>query len=164
MPGERTATLMVAAVGVIAIVYILYLVVMVPLISQGAVKPTLGEGQPVAPEHVEWLVKELGAGALHPAQGSAKKPEIEMVVNPGSQYFTVTVDKGVPNTRKGMADDPDIRLTGDRTVIVELLSAPDLLPAARRLKDEGSVQLEMLRSQEELSAMGYGALYARLTS
>jgi hypothetical protein len=162
LPGEKLVSLSVMIVIVFAAFYILLFIV-IPSLGGSLTKPSLGAGEPVEPEHIDWLVKELGAGKLQVPAGVSGTPEIEFVVNPGGNYFTVTIEGGVPKTRSGPADDPDIRLSGSRDVIARLLAAENLFAEVKTLNQEGLIQLEMLRDREELAGRGYESLYDELT-
>jgi len=163
MPGEKTATRSVAVIVVVAVLFISFFILPSILSKYGLSKPSLGEGEPVEPRHIQWLVAELGAGNLQSPAGAGGTPEIEFVVNPGDQYFSVTIENGVPKTKSGPADDPDIRLSGNRDVIARLLAADDLFAEVGKLSEEGKVKLDMLKGRDELAGVGYESLYNELT-
>jgi hypothetical protein len=125
-------------------------------------KPTLSGTDPVEPEHIEYLVNELGAYKLHNPPLSNRTPVIELVISPGDLYFTVTVENNMPKTTPGRADDPDIRITGSREVVAQLLTAEDLPAEAKRLSDEGKISVEILKDITDLATMGYKSLYDEL--
>ena len=125
-------------------------------------KPTLAEGQPVEPKHVQWLVNELGAYKLHNPPFSGKIPEMEMLVTTDNKYFTVTVKQNFPEVSEGRATNPDIRISGSREVVAKLLAAGDIIAEAKKLSDEGKIKLDILKDMTELAAMGYKALYDEL--
>ncbi len=164
MPGGRAARM--AIIGMVMTASILITIFMVSFYDQPqeqATKPSLANDEPVKPVHIDFLVNKLGAGNLQAVAGLVETPKIEMLVTPDNSYFTVTVDDGVPTTRAGRADDPDIRLTGDREVIARLLSADDIFSEVRKLDQEGKVALEMLRDEQDLISIGYESLYNDLT-
>ncbi len=160
MPGENAGIATVVIVAVIAVAYLLIFVF--PSFTGSGEKPALGEGELVEPKHIDWLVKELGAGTLH-AIDPEGSPEIEFLVKPQGSYFTVNIENGVPITTSGRANDPDIRLTGNREVVARLLAAEDLLGEVKKLSEEGEVKLDVLKDNEALAAMGYSRLYDDLT-
>ena len=164
MPGGRAARM--ALIGMVMMAAILITILMITFYVQPyeqAAKPSLAQGEPVKPVHIDYLVKKLGAGSLQAVAGLVAAPEIEMLVTPENSYFTVTINNGVPSTKAGRADDPDIRLTGDREVIARLLSAGDIFSEVRKLNQEGKVTLEMLRDEQDLISIGYESLYNDLT-
>ena len=162
MPGEKSSTLLILVVLVFAVSY-LALFVIIPGMSRGQ-KPVLGPDQPVGAEHIQWIVDSLGTSQLRTSSITGNPPEIEMIVTPGDQFFTLTIRNGVAKVRPGLADDPDIRMTGGRDVIAELLETSDLAGTARRLSGEGRVQVDVLKDMEDIEDMGYQALYQSLTS
>ena len=162
MPGEKSSTLLILVVLAFAVSYFVFIVI-IPNMSKGQ-KPVLGPDQPVGVEHIQWIIDNLGTSQLRTSSITGKPPEIEMVVTPGDQFFTVTIVNGAAKVRTGLADDPDIRMTGSRDVIAELLETSDLAGTAKRLSTEGRIQLEILRAMEKIEDMGYKALYLQLTS
>jgi len=162
MPGEKTSTLLIVIVLAFAVSYLAFFVI-IPNMSRGQ-KPVLGPGQPVGTEHIQWIVDNIGTTQLRTSSITGKPPEIEMVVTPGDQFFTVTVRNGAARVRAGLADDPDIRMTGSRDVIAEILESSDLAGTAKRLSGEGRIQLDVLKDMEDIEDMGYKALYMSLTS
>lgn len=165
MPGEDTKKLafigiLIAAVILISVFVIPYLVIPPDEIP----KPALADGMPVEPRHIDYLVNKLGARKLQVVAGLGKAPEMEFLVESANSYFTVTINNGVPSTRPGRANDPDIRISGDREVVARLLSASDIFAEVKLLNLEGKVTLEMLRDREDLIMIGYESLYNDLTS
>lgn len=165
MPGENTKKLafigtLIASVILISVFVIPYLVIPPDEIP----KPALAEGMPVEARHIDYLVNKLGARKLQAVAGLGKVPEMEFMVTPANSYFTVTINNGVPRTRSGRADDPDIRISGDRVVVARLLSADDIFAEVKLLNLEGKVTMEMLRDREDLIMIGYESLYNELTS
>lgn len=164
MPGERAGKLAIIGMIITAVIFVSVFIIPYLVIPPGEIpKPTLGEGNPVETKHIDYLVRRLGAGNLQAVAGLGKTPEIEFLVKPANRYFTVTIENGVPKTRSGRADDPDIRLSGDREVIASLLSAGDLFSEVKKLNQEGNVTMEMLREKEDLISIGYESLYNDLT-
>jgi len=163
MPGEKTATFSIIVMLAIAAVY-LYFFVYLPTQNPDLQRPVLAEGEKVGTVHLDWLVRQLGAGTLHRVTGSAAEPQIEIVVTPGNERFTVTVMNGVPRTTAGAAISPDIRISGERDVVARLLLARDVAQEANRLYAEGKIRFDLLKDTPQLAAMGYSALYNDLTS
>ena len=164
MPGERASRL--AILGMIITPVIFVSVILIPYLvipPEEIPKPTLGEGDPVETKHIDYLVRRLGVGNLQAVAGLGRTPEMEFLVKPANRYFTVTIENGVPRTMLGRADDPDIRLSGDRDVIASLLSAGDLFSEVKKLNQEGKITMEMLREREDLISIGYESLYNDLT-
>jgi len=162
MHDEKIAVLSIVVVVLIASVYLVFFVLSPSFFSASGPKPSLGEGELVEPVHIKWLVTELGAGKLQPLSG--RSPQVEFVVKPNNNYFTMTIEGGVPRVVAGRADDPDIRLTGNRDVVARMLAADDLFAEIRKLDSEGKVTLEMLRERNDLVSFGYESLYNQLTS
>lgn len=159
MPGGKAVSVSLIAVALVAVLYILYVL---GLFGPLDGRPVLGEGEPVQPEHINWIVKQIGTDKLRIDPTTGKSPEVELVVNPDGNRFTVTVVGGKPNVRAGPSADPDIRLTGDRMIIARLLGAQDMMAEIMALALSGDVQLEMLRSRSQLESMGYASLYDSL--
>jgi len=124
--------------------------------------PTLSQGEPVKAAHIESIVSGLDVEKIHGLNASGKSPEIEILVTPENQYFNIRIENGAAGVSAGRADDPDIRLTGSREVVARLLSASDRVAEMRKIKNEGLVKMDMLRSMDVLVAMGYKDLYDEL--
>ena len=125
-------------------------------------RPSLAAGEPVEEKHIQYLVNELGAYKLHNPPLSNQMPVIEILVTPANQYFTVKVEGNIPRTTPGRAEDPDIRISGSRDSVAQMLMSGDIAAEAKKLSDEGKINVEILKEMPELIAMGYKALYDEL--
>ena len=151
---------LVGLIFMVALVLIASLAItgILPLWSTNALAP----GEPVKAAHIESIVSGLDVEKIHKLNASGKSPEIEILVTPENQYFTIRIENGAASVSAGRAGDPDIRLTGSRDVVARLLSASDRIAEMKKIKNEGLVKLEMLRSMDVLISMGYKDLYEEL--
>lgn len=156
---KRVLALAVIVLLIVAVSYI-YFGVISPLTAKTALqKPQLAAGQPVAEEHVNWVVNEIGGYKLHNSLGG-EPAEIEAVV--GDRTFSVTTQDGKTVTKQGKAANPDIRLTTDYASLARILNAADIKAEITKLYSEGTVSIELLKDQATLALKGYKAIYDEL--
>ncbi len=148
--------------AVIAVIVIVTLAFAAPLANTQVKKPVLatsaGEGvKPVLTsidsENVNWVSNEVGAYKLNDGA------RIEIVA--GGVAFTTTVNGHVPSTTAG-SGNADVRFILSAQDFQTLYASSDMIAAAKQLKNEGKLTVEILKSEIELYAKGYGALYEEL--
>jgi hypothetical protein len=132
------------------------------LILMTGSKLSLSEGEPVSTEHVDWIVQELATSDIRANHMTSQRLEMEVLVTPDDTYFTVVVDVRTPTTKQGRANDPDVRLTVGRDVVMRLLDATDFFSEVKKLRDEGSISVEMLKPYDELVRKGYTDIYDQI--
>ena len=76
---------------------------------------------------------------------------------------TVTIVNNDPEVADGRAENPDLRITGKRMAVYELLIADDLPSKINELVDEGRISLELIAPMEDLAAMGFKGIYDELS-
>jgi hypothetical protein len=163
MPSGKVVGLLVLAVIATVLFYAYFFIISPTFVFKPQLtKPTLAEGEPVGTEHIQWLVNELGAYKLHDSPLSGDKSEIEMYVTTEKKYFSVVTENNVPKATEGRASDPDIRISGSRQVIVQLLASSDMLADTKSMANDGTIQLDILKDMAELVPKGYKALYDEL--
>ncbi len=147
-------------------VVILVAVVLVSLfpmfLSMMKVSYSLSESEPVKTEHVDWIVQELVTDDIRANYLTNERLEMEFLITEDNTYFTVTVDVRTPTTRSGRAANPDVRFTVGRDVVKRLLEAGDFFAEVKSLRNEGRIQMEMLKPYDELVAKGYVDIYDQI--
>jgi hypothetical protein len=151
-----------AIIGMIVAAVVLVSLFPVFLSFMLAPRQTLSEGEPVRMEHVDWIVQELVTSDIRANYLTAERLEMEFMITPENTYFTVVIDVRTPVTKEGRAGDPDVRFTVGRDVVESLLSAGDFFAEVKRLRDEGRIQMEMLKPYDELMSKGYKDIYDQI--
>lgn len=113
----------------------------------------------VGTEHVQWIINEMGGYKLHDSL-SGEEPKIEIVV--ANQSFYATVNEHNVLVLKGDSEEPDIRIRASKEVVTQLLSSDNFTGDAKRLQEEGSISIEILKDEVALATKGYKALYDEL--
>ena len=144
----------------IAIGTYFYFGVISPVVPKPVVsKLALTENQEVKPEHVNYVVNELGAYKLHPSL-SGEPAEIEVVS--AGKLFTITTQDGKTVTKEGKATNPDIRITASPEAFVKLFSTTDIKAEISKLHNDGSIKVDLLKDAATLALKGYKGVYDEL--
>jgi hypothetical protein len=156
------ANVKMAIIGMMVVGAVLVSTFPVFLILTTGSKPSLSEGEPVTVEHMDRIIQELATSDIRANHMTSQRLEIEVLVTPDNSYFTVVVDVRTPTTRQGRAGDPDLRLTVGRDVVKRLLDAGDFFSEVKKLNEEGSISMEMLKPYDELARKGYTDIYDQI--
>ncbi len=113
----------------------------------------------ITEEQVEYLAVAADTYKLHKAPGSDQPPTIEYRITDSQEIFTITVLDNIANAQKASAQDPDIRITGDKRSFLQLLSSPDSTKTLEEFAQKGQLKVELLADEKTLALKGYLALY-----
>ena len=114
-------------------------------------KPDFKDGDEIQPQHIDWLVNELGSYKLN------NDAEMEVVV--AEKTFTVKVSNRMPTSALGSAQNPDIRIRADYPSFVQIFSSSDIMGEVSKLYKEGKVQVELIKDLGTLVLKGYKGIY-----
>ena len=114
-------------------------------------KPDFKDGDEVQPQHIEWLVNELGSYQLN------NDAEMEVIV--AEKTFTLKVVNKMPKSTLGPVSNPDIRIRGDYPSFVQIFSSSDIQTEVSKLYKEGKVQVELVKDLGTLVLKGYKGIY-----
>lgn len=119
--------------------------------------------EPVSTQHINWIINELGAYRLHNDPTTGEPPVLELKVTDSEEVFTITTENNVPASTEGAAQNPDIRITATRVVVIKLLTTEDVNKEIIELYNEGNVGIELLKGQATLALKGYKGIYDELS-
>lgn len=162
MPGEKVGLLSIILVVIFAAVYVYYFILPNMTVEYDGEKPILKEDQQIQEEHIEYIVTELGVTKLRNSP-NGDPPEIEIYVTDEDRYFTVDVMNGEAEISLGYSVDPDIRISGTREVVAELLLSDGIIKKANEFNNQGKITFEILKGIPELASKGYQSLHNELT-
>ncbi|MCK4670071.1 MAG: hypothetical protein KAT43_02615 [Nanoarchaeota archaeon] len=123
-------------------------------------KPELQKPAPdMIEESIEYVGNEMGGYKLKEHPITKELPKIEFYMTNFDKIFTIIVEDGNVTAVEGRIADPDIRMTGKKDVLTEMLDSADVKTTVQRLMREHRLQVELLASQPELALKGYSSFY-----
>lgn len=108
---------------------------------------------------LEYVGNEIGGHKLKKHPISKDKPRIEFYMTNFDKTFTLIVDEGNVSAIEGSTIDPDVRLSGKKDVLLELLDADDIKTTIQRQLRERRLSIEILASESDLAFKGYSTIY-----
>ncbi|MBI2578252.1 MAG: hypothetical protein HYW26_00925 [Candidatus Aenigmarchaeota archaeon] len=157
----------IAGLALILVIIFLYFFVMYPAF---VAKPSvdrfpLAAASDIDSEHINWLINEAGGYKLHPDwYFFGERPEIETVITDQGRRFTTTIINGYPVTVEAPAKNPDIRFRISSGDFLLLYASPDILKTAQAMRNEGTLRVDLLKSEFALTVKGYRVIYDKLPS
>lgn len=115
----------------------------------------------IEPIHVTYLLNELGAYNLRSTPLTGNNPVIEIRV--GEDNFKSVVTRGVIETSKGFAENPDIKIFTLREEVAKAIVSGNIKDYMRGSISEGKTTIELATGYSTLFAKGYLSLYKELT-
>ena len=110
-------------------------------------------------ESIEYVGNEIGSYKLKEHPITKEKPKIEFYMTNFDKIFTIIVDDGNVTAIEGRVADPDVRLSGKKDVLTEIIDSADAKTTVQRLMREHRLEVELIASQSELALKGYSTFY-----
>ncbi len=116
-------------------------------------------------EHaISYIANEIDAYKLQKDPTTGSVPEIEFHVTDTGRTYSLRVIDGIPTTDEVDAIAPDLRISADSSVMIELLGSEDMSGSLVDLARQGKIGLEVMASEKTLALKGYKAIYDALSS
>jgi len=120
--------------------------------------PRINEG------HIDYLLNELGFYSLHKHITTGELPMINTaVININKEYFSVVRDNNI-ETVESSEGDVDIKIRTNQDVLISLWDSETPAQDANDYYESGDIEMEILKSQEELALKGYLVIYENFFS
>lgn len=116
----------------------------------------------VQEEQISYLMSSIGAYKLQKIPFSSNYPEMEVLITDSDEVFTVKVMDNQVTTTIGEADNPDLRITGDKQTVYDILKSDSMKDALLVKYRKGLIQIDLLKNDKELMLKGYKAIYDAL--
>jgi len=113
-----------------------------------------GNDTEIKPEHIDYIVNEIGGYNLHAGIG---EPEIELIAD--SDVYAIKIVNGKPASSPGAAASPDIRINASKAAIAEIFNSQDINKKITELYNAGAISVELLKDQATLLSKGYKSVY-----
>jgi hypothetical protein len=110
----------------------------------------------VKPEHILYLLNEIGAYKLH-STFNGEVPAIEFVVKDKDSKYYFTVENNNIVNKNGLIKY-DLILEADQQTIIEIYAAEDTKQAIMEHYNSGKLEVEMVADTQTLALKGYSSL------
>ncbi len=113
---------------------------------------------------VSYFANEIGAYNLKKDPLSGEIPQIEFELVDSGKVYTISIIDSIPETSRGEAPDPDIRISCTQNTFIEIMGQDDIIAGLQSAIEEGKVGIEAITDQKTLALKGYKTLYDSLTA
>jgi len=115
----------------------------------------------IEPEHLSYLLNEMGTYKLHNPPMSSNTPKINLRVD--EQEFKAEVENTYTKVEKGSWENPDIKIVTERSEVIEAITSTKIQEYMKTSVASGKTSIELVAGYTELFSKGYLALYQDLT-
>ena len=113
----------------------------------------------ISDEGINYIANEIGAYMLHRDMLSGEDPVLEFLITDSGETFTTTVIESIPETARGNASSPDLRIKGKKEIIEGLIASDDVKSKLVEQVSQGNIEIEITADETTLAMKGYKVIY-----
>ncbi|MFA5020270.1 MAG: hypothetical protein WC533_04180 [Candidatus Pacearchaeota archaeon] len=132
-----------------------------PFVSKPGISDIVSENVSVQPEHVQYLLNEMGAYKLHNSPLTSNTPKIELVID-GESFSAEVVDNKIIIIKE-VLENEDIRFITSKEAIFEAIKSDDIVETFKSSIEMGESNYEIVGDKKTLFLKGYLSIYEEIT-